>query len=191
MKNLILLLSLAVLFSCNQAGEKKTEEKTTAKKINTEIGAQAAGDFEIGKIIPSETSYKLEGRTETVSEEGNTYERSYSDVFRSTELIMSLETAENIIVAIELYAPDFKTDQGFHVGITLEEAKKIHPNSKIYYSYVSDMFQLKINKYPNVGFILNNNAFIGDKSILMESDWVEIEWNNFTANTKVEKVMIF
>ena len=191
MKNLILLLSLAVLFSCNQPGEKKTEEKAEVKKPNTEIGAQSAGDFEIGKIIPTDIPYKLQNRTESVSEEGYTFERTYTDVFRSTEMIMSMETAENKVISIDLFAPDFKTDQGFHVGLTLEEAKKIHPNSKIYYSYVSEMFQLKINKYPNIGFILNNGSFTGNKDALMESDWVQVDWSDFENNAKIEKVMIF
>ena len=163
--NKLLWVCLSLLLAC---GNKSGEEALN----NYIIESGQVGPYKIGDPIPSTgqfDNFEIEASTETVAEEGETYEKPFN--------ILSVENQEKIrfdfkydsytsafvplIREIIVTAPECKTAKGIGAGSTIEEFIKAYPDYTLWFTPLSDMFILETSELT-VQFILKGEDFIGD-----------------------------
>ena len=207
MKRLILILvitSAGFLMNCGTNENKKTnakEDSVSTENKNSEsdskkiIESKTAGNIKIGqdidKIIPI-SSQKLTNKIVTSKgEEGDIYEETVFTLFESGEEMLKFtgDTEKNIDV-ITVISNKYKTNEGICIGSSIDEFIKIYPDYKIYFSYISGFTWLE-TKIVDVQFMIDIKNFTGKEDKLMRSDMVELKREDFTKDTKINKIRIF
>jgi hypothetical protein len=173
---------------------KGQDEQTMKKAADFPITAKNAGAFVLGEKIPeSVTGFerKKEIRTGEEASEYVVYVY-YSGDEKALEIQPAYSDDEDNdkIGEIVIFSGKFHTENGLHVGSTIEDLAKAYPAFSLGYSYISDQFWFEQKSEENIiKFDLDKTGFTG-KQNLYSSDWVEIPIKDFKTGTKVTSIRL-
>ena len=95
----------------------------------------------------------------------------------------------NIIDAIRIASPEFRTSKDIGVGSLLSDFIKVYPTNNLWYTYVSGMFVIETKELENVQFIIEDVGFIGDKQKLGSSgDMDVLSIKDFNPSCKIKSI---
>ena len=198
MKNLLktslILVAILTLTACSN-GKKVTEKTTEISKKETlslVIDNQKAGQFAIGKKVPTNLveSVQIETKTRSLTEEGSTFTEKYTIVSKNgTTFLNAILSEDGVITEISVLSNQFKTNKNIGVHSTIEQFIKVYPDYSIWYSYVGNLFVIESTTLK-AQFLLNKDDFNGDSKKLYSSDMVKLKPIDFKTNAKIVSVRI-
>ncbi len=116
-------------------------------------------------------------------------EKTVFEVF--TSFIPEKGIYNDTISEVYILTDQFKSSKGFGAGSSLRSFMKTYPDSKIWYTYVSNRFVLESPYFPNTQFIIENAGYNGDVSKLNYNDMIFLDAYKFRKGTKIRKIRIY
>lgn len=199
---------LTMLWACNNKANNKTSKTDKqATEVDTSANKNLEDSFYDGFLIQNQSldflvisealpnpipdfiSYEISEKM--ISEEGvEIIEKSFV-VKDNGKIVFSSQLSGDVVNEIRIFSDIAQTDEGTGVGTSLVKLLEIYPDTEMQYSYVSDKFFATSSNYPNVQFILNNDAYTGDSDKLADSDLVILQADEFNESSTVIEVRIY
>ena len=189
-----LLFKCIVLYTLISLGQ-----ETVDQKINFLITDKQVGIFKIGETIPfekvEELSYEIKKENlKRYTEEGEV-EEPYYIISKNDEILIKIKPDYNYdtntytekIGEIFIISNRIKTPKGVGVGTEIQEFIKLHPDFKLWYTYVSGMYVIETNDI-NAQFLIDENDFIGKMEI--SGDMTILKISDFKKTSKIKTIRI-
>lgn len=200
-KVVIILMISFISINCKNHTNKTTKlnNENSDSLINIEkkylITENGVLGLTIGNTIPETIeNFKLT-KTVKIVEEGNE-EPVICLTDDNTELLhigfeydQAMGNFNNKVGEILIKDKRFRTEKNIGVESTIEDFINSYSNYKIWYSYISGMYVIQ-SRDMKIQFNLNENGYIGKKN-LMEGDSVELNKEDFLANTRIVSIRIY
>lgn len=178
-----------------------SNDKTSISEENTIIKKGRVGPVAVGADIDG---LQLDSLGWSISEQ---YRADSRDVIEQVEFVID-DNEETLLELMRVYDENtgdytseigaiamttskFKTENGITVGATLRSILNRGVDVDAFYSKISDAFWLHINGLDGVSFILDQEAYIGNKSLLGENNIDMLDLSDFKPNAKVIKIMVY
>ncbi|MBN1252718.1 MAG: hypothetical protein JXR51_11405 [Bacteroidales bacterium] len=192
----VLFLISLILISCkNQSNEQagKNSNGTTKNVIHANpflISAKGVGAFDVNDKFPDLNDSTYEKKDTLIFKEGDEF--FYRSIYQmdTLRLVISLSPNDSIY-DITILSPKYKNNQGLGVGCKLSQILTVYNDFEIFYSYVSGNFVVYSKQIENLQFIIDSNAYKGDKKKLNNSDIIILKHEDFIEDAEITKIRIF
>ncbi|HET7361647.1 MAG TPA: hypothetical protein VFI78_06920 [Salinimicrobium sp.] len=205
---------LSILFSCKEGTNTNSPEEPSTKISDQPKEAQKfgnvenkneaenflisegrVGNFVLGESIPgSSDKFQIEKIMKTRFTEGGKVTEPVYVVSKNGNTLLHLRPRfenreyDQVIQEIWVLSPKYKTADGIGVNSTLEEFKQTYPDSRLWYTYVSDRYVLESNAV-SAQFLLDENDFIGEMNVDEVMEPLKI--SDFKEGATIKKIRLY
>lgn len=198
MKNFKILTILIVLLSfvaCNNQDNNSNVTKEVSR-ADLLIKSGSIGNYAIGTPIEKmedNLPWRFEEITETISEEGEEFEKSTMLISDSTkklcEILLTEVDGESAIGEIKIFSTKFETEKGIGVGSAIVEFMHKYSDFNIWYTYVNNTYVIQSKSLQNINFVLDADGVVTE--IDPTSDMVTLSPTDFKPETKIIEIRCF
>jgi len=183
----VIITAIGLVSSCGLTGSREKGDK-----IGTEISSGKAGDYKLGDNIEDLTLLNSQTMNSVDVHVGEgMYETRWFIKDNNIDLVKLSSDDSKRITEIEVLSPLYKTPEGIGTGSSLVQLQEAYSDIVLWYTYVSDRFVAETGSLKNIQFIIDPDAFTGDRDMLYASDMVELSTDQFSADAKVKTIRVF
>lgn len=196
LQHVFIAMSVLAFVACGGHKNCDHDHSLTAEH-NFTITSGSAGYLQLGTkfadIVPEE-GHTL---TSMIVDAGEGMQETQWFVEENNNSLMGffLETnsrGEEIIREIGVYSPLYKTDKNIGAGSSLNELKEAYPDLKMWYTYVGSWYVAETKSLPNVQFLIDPMAYVGDDNKIMQGfEQVFLDESDFNMKGKIMSVRIW